>query len=204
MNVDFSFVGKHYANKTYEQMKDVLMHPGALAPSVFYHMVRGTKESGNVTVLEPGTIGGEYVKTYGHYHIGDLEETYIIKNGQGIALLQKLALDSSGQPIPNIVEEFKVIKFNEGDKVFMPGNGWGHVIVNTDSKYLVTIDDTVVQFDESEKINKSGYANYELVKKMQGFAFYVVEKKSIPTLVRNNNYKKVCKTDFSTLKESSV
>ena len=203
MNINFDNVAKHYAQKTFDQMKAVLMDPAANAPAVFYHMIRGTKDSGNVTVLEPGTVGGEYIKTVGHYHIGDLKETYFIKNGQGVALLQKLALDASGKAIPNIVAEFKAIPFKEGDNVFMPGGGWGHVIVNTDKKYLVTIDDTIVYFDENEKPKNSGHADYELVQQMKGFCYYVVEKEGGPCLIKNKNYKEVRTADFGGLEASS-
>ena len=56
-------------------MSEVLMNPDAEGPVIHYHMVRGGQKR-NITVLETGTIGGEYIKTYGHYHIGEPDETY--------------------------------------------------------------------------------------------------------------------------------
>lgn len=190
MNVDFSITAKHYASKTKEQIRDVLMDPDAQAPDIFYHMVRGNKEQGNITVLETGTVGGEYIKTYGHYHIGNLNETYWIKYGHGVALLQKLVND--------IVGEFKAIPFKEGDKIFMP-SGWGHVIVNTGTSYLVTVDDTVVYFDEKKRNSSAGYADYEMVKKMRGFAYYVIDINGTPFLKKNERYARIAKTDFGGL-----
>jgi oxalate decarboxylase/phosphoglucose isomerase-like protein (cupin superfamily) len=198
MKVDFAYTAKHYANKTFDQMKDVLMDPSAPAPSVFYHMIRGSDGSGNVTVLEPGTVGEEYIKTVGHYHMGNLNETYFIKNGQGVALLQKLAKDSEGNYLMDVVEEFKAITFKEGDQIYMPGDGWGHVIINTGEKYLVTIDDTVVYFDETKKPQNGDYAEYEMVAKMHGFAFYVIDNGGTPALKKNLNYKEVRKHNFDT------
>lgn len=200
MKVDFTNVSKHYANKTYEQMKPVLMDIGANAPEIFYHMIRGNSDQGNVTILESGTVGTEYIKTVGHYHIGDLKETYYIKNGQGIALLQKLVINKSGKMMQDVVEEFRAIPFKEGDRIFMPGDGWGHVIVNTGSKYLVTIDDTIVYFDNSIKPAGAGYAEYDLVKNMRGFAYYVVEKDGNPYLFFNKKYREVRKSDFGGMK----
>ena len=44
-----------------------------------------------------------------------------------------------------------------------------------------------------------GHADYELVKKMRGFAYYVVEKNGAPVLVPNKLYKEVRNTDFGSL-----
>src|SRR3989338_7659829 len=72
------------AVRTHEKMKDVLMNPEAAGPAVHYYMIRGGSEKRNVTVWETGTVGGEYIKTYGHYHVGDLDETYQIIEGERI------------------------------------------------------------------------------------------------------------------------
>lgn len=87
MLIDFSNVSKHYAARTHDKMVDVLMDPAGTGPTIHYYMIRGGKEQKNVTVWEPGTISGEYIKTYGHYHVGDLDEKYWILLGEGIALL---------------------------------------------------------------------------------------------------------------------
>lgn len=199
MKINFEYAGEHYANKTYEQMKPVLMDPEAPAPVVFYHMIRSENGTGNITVLEPGTIGGEFIKTVGHYHIGNLNETYFIKSGRGVALLQKLSTDSEGNLIENEVGEFKAIPFKEGDKVFMPGENWGHVIINTGENYLVTVDDTIVYFDESKKPAGGGYAEYEMVAKMRGFAYYVIEDGGKVVLKKNSNYKNIINTELGGL-----
>src|SRR3990172_8308996 len=103
MNIDFRFVPKHYASRSHEKMMEVLMDPKGRGPAIHYYMIRGGKVQKNITVWEPGTVGGEYIKTYGHYHVGDLDETYWILYGQGIALLQKLSTDKGGSMIPDIV-----------------------------------------------------------------------------------------------------
>ena len=43
------------------------------------------------------------------------------------------------------------------------------------------------------------HADYEMIKKMRGFAYYVIERDGQPTLVRNSLYKEVRKTDFGGL-----
>lgn len=195
MNINFSFVPKHYASRSHEKMQEVLMDPNGAGPAIHYYMIRGGVDQKNITVWEPGTISGEYIKTYGHYHVGDLDETYWIIFGEGVALLQKLALDTQGNMISDVVEEFKAVSVKTGDSVYMP-SGYGHLVVNTGTTYFVTADDSPVNFDEAQAVSMPGHADYEPVKKMQGFAYYVVEHEGKPALIRNKKYKDVKKEDF--------
>ena len=64
---------KPFAERTHEKMKEVLLHPDAVGPEIHYYMIRGGKIKKNITVWETGTVGGEYIKTYGHYHVGKLD-----------------------------------------------------------------------------------------------------------------------------------
>ena len=198
MNIDFTFVDKHYASRTHEKMTEVLMDPKGKGPAIHYYMIRGGKEQRNITVWEPGTVSGEYIKTYGHYHVGDLDETYWIIFGEGIALLQKLALDEKGEMIADVVEDFKAIPVKIGDDVYMPA-GYGHLVVNTGTTYFVTADDSPVNFDEANPVSMPGHADYTLVQQMQGFAYYVVEHEGKPALKRNKKYKEIKKQDLAGL-----
>ncbi|RJQ37872.1 hypothetical protein C4559_03035 [Candidatus Microgenomates bacterium] len=198
MNIDFKSVPKHYAARTHEKMKEVLMDPNGIGPEIHYYMIRGGKDQRNITVWEPGTISGEYIKTYGHYHVGNFEETYWIAFGEGIALLQKLAVDENNKMIPDAVEEFKAIKVKQNDSVFMP-SGWGHLLVNIGTTYFATADDSPVNFEDVDPAGLPGHADYEPVKKMQGFAYYVIEHEGKPALVRNKKYKEVKKEDLGGL-----
>ena len=198
MNIDFTFVDKHYASRTHEKMTEVLMDPKGKGPAIHYYMIRGGKEQRNITVWEPGTVSGEYIKTYGHYHVGDLDETYWIIFGEGIALLQKLALDEKGEMIADVVEDFKAIPVKIGDDVYMPA-GYGHLVVNTGTTYFVTADDSPVNFDEANPVSMPGHADYTLVQQMQGFAYYVVEHEGKPALRRNKKYKEIKKQDLAGL-----
>jgi glucose-6-phosphate isomerase, archaeal len=195
MNIDFTFVPKHYAARTHEKMRDVLMDPNGKGPSIHYYMIRGGVDQKNITVWEPGTISGEYIKTYGHYHVGKLDETYWIIYGEGIALLQKLQSDKQGNMIPEIVEEFKAVKVKAGDKIYMPP-GYGHLVANTGSTFFVTADSSPVYFDDPDPAGMPGHADYEQVKQMQGFAYYVIEHNNQPALKLNPKYEKIMKTDF--------
>jgi glucose-6-phosphate isomerase len=191
---DFQYVPKHLATRSHEAMKPVLMHPDADAPDPMYYMIRGGKDQRNVTVWEPGLVGGEYVKTFGHYHVGKLDETYWIVLGEGVLLMQKLEIAPNGEPQPDRVAEFQALVVKAGDEQFIP-SGYGHLVVNTGSKYLVTIDDSPVDFEERDPVSLPGHADYKMVEKMGGFAFFVVERDGKPVLVRNRNYSAVGKMD---------
>lgn len=198
MNIDFKNVPKHYAARTHDKMADVLMDPNGVGPEIHYYMIRGGSEQKNTTVWEPGTISREYIKTYGHYHVGDLSETYWIVYGQGVALLQKLAEDENGNMIADEVEEFKAVVVKGGDEVFMPV-GFGHLVANTGETYFVTIDDSPVDFEDRDPVSFPGHADYQLVKQMRGFAYYVVEHDGKPALKKNPLYKSVKKEDLGGL-----
>ncbi len=198
MDIDFTNVPKHYAARKHEKMQDVLMDPNGEGPAVHYYMIRGGVQQRNTTVWEPGTISREYIKTYGHYHVGSLSETYSIVFGQGVALMQRLAVDSDGELIADQVEEFKAILVKAGDEIFMP-EGFGHLLANTGETYFVCIDDSPVDFEDRDPVSFPGHANYELVKKMRGFAYYVIEHEGKPALKKNSNYKSIIKEDLGGL-----
>lgn len=179
-----------YAARTHEKMQEVLMVPEAPGPAVHYYMVRGGTKKRNVTILETGTVGGEYIKTYGHYHIGDLDETYWFKEGEGVVLQQKLVNPSE----PDVVEEFKAIRVVAGDSAYMPP-GYGHLIANTGGVWMVMMDDSPVAGPD-DSASMPGHADYEAVKQMQGFAYYVVEKDGAPALVRNPRYRDIHSADL--------
>lgn len=181
---------KSFAARTHEEMKPVLMNPEALGPEIHYYMIRGGSDKKNITVWETGTVGGEYIKTLGHYHVGELSETYWVIHGQGVVLLQKRKIDSSGKPIDEEIESFKAIYVKAGDRVFIP-SGTGHLAANVGKTWLVTTDDSPVNFAEVDPVSLPGHADYEPLKKLRGFAYYVCEKNGQPQLVKNPLYKSV-------------
>lgn len=196
--MDFTNVPKHYAARTHEKMREVLMSPDAEGPAIHYYMIRGGVDQRNITVWEPGTVGGEYIKTYGHYHVGQLDENYWVILGEGVALLQKRAVGPDGKPSDDVLEEFKAIPVKAGDKVYMPID-YGHLVVNTGHTYLVTADDSPVNFEEKDAVSLPGHADYKPVERMKGFAYYVVENNGAPALKRNPLYKEIKKEDLGGL-----
>lgn len=179
---------KPFAERKSEKMQEVLMNPDVSGPEVHYYMIRGGKDKTNITVWEAGTIDGEYIKTYGHYHVGDISETYTILQGTGILLLQKRKISEDGKPLDDEITEFKALSVKAGDKIFINPE-IGHLMVNTGKTWLVTSDDSPVYMDDKDPVGMPGHADYEPVKRMSGFAYFVIEKDGVPTLVKNPKYK---------------
>jgi glucose-6-phosphate isomerase len=178
-----------FATRTNEKMKEVLMDPSAEAPAIHYYMIRGGKDKRNVTVWETGTVGGEYIKTYGHYHIIDFQEVYRIIEGEGILLIQMRKKDTEGTWIDDEIESFNAIKVKVGDEIAIPSFA-GHALVNTGKTWLVTSDNSPVNLS-GDSASMPAHADYEVIKHMHGMAYYVVEKESVPTFVKNERYKEV-------------
>lgn len=174
---------KSFAERTHEKMKDVLMNPDSVGPDVHYYMIRGGIDKKNITVWESGTVNGEYIKAYGHYHVGDLEEDYTILAGTGIILLQSPIVDGS-------IDSFKAIRVKAGETIHIPSNT-GHLALNTGNTWLVTSDNSPVNFDEKDPVSLPGHADYGSVRAMRGFAYYVIDKNGEPSFIKNPSYKNV-------------
>jgi oxalate decarboxylase/phosphoglucose isomerase-like protein (cupin superfamily) len=173
--------------RSIEKMRDVLMDPSAKSPETFYYMIRGSAEKGNVTVINGGTADGEYVKTYGHYHVLDFIETYKIISGEGILLIQMRRKDASGW-LDDQLDCFKALRVKVGDSIDIPA--WsGHALVNTGPGWLVTNDGS--PYTTGEDSGAPAHADYEVVKRMRGLAYYVVEENGKPALVKNPAYPSV-------------
>jgi oxalate decarboxylase/phosphoglucose isomerase-like protein (cupin superfamily) len=179
-----------FAQRTHKEMLDVLMDPESAGPDIHYFMIRGGSEKRNITVWESGLVGREYIKTYGHYHVSDFLETYTVLAGLGIILLQERKLDKSGVPINNEVNYVKAIFVKTGSVVKIPERA-GHLAINIGDTWFVTSDDSPVNFEKAKEAAWPKHADYESVKNMHGFAYYVVKKDGKPVFVKNPNYKNV-------------
>jgi oxalate decarboxylase/phosphoglucose isomerase-like protein (cupin superfamily) len=169
-------------------MLDVLMDPKSAGPDVHYFMIRGGSERKNITVWQSGTVGDEYIKTYGHYHVRDFSETYTVLSGEGIILLQERKKDAGNMPIDDEVEYVKAIFVKAGSVVSIPPRA-GHLAINIGSSWLITSDDSPVNFEKKDEASWPKHADYDAVKKMHGFAYYVINKDGKPAFVKNTHYK---------------
>lgn len=165
------------ATRTAADMKPVLKNPGAPADrDELYYMYRNVHlpqdeqaiqnagVSYDITVIPPGMVGDEYVKTAGHYHAVKpgttvaYPEAYEVLHGQALFLLQKM------DPLFEKVLTVIAVEANAGDKIVYPPN-YGHIIVNTGSDVLVT----------SNWVGDNFERMYDQVSGYQGLGYYVVQ-----------------------------
>ena len=111
----------------------------------------------DITVIPPGTMGEEYVKTKGHYHplspsgIG-YPEFYQVLAGEALYLLQRSDL-----------RDIVVVTAKAGEFVLIPP-GYGHVTVNPGKGELVMAN-----------LVSAGFASeYTFYEQMQGGAYYLM------------------------------
>ncbi len=156
-------------------LKPVLAYPEKLEENFpAYYMFRDVfysrrdwdlmKEYGlrfDITVIPPGSIGGEFVKTYGHYHpVAEhglsYTEIYEVLNGEAYYLLQKFE--------DGVIKDVVVVKAKEGDKVVIPPN-YGHVTINPSNKELKMANWVYRHFK----------SDYEPYKNLRGACYYYTE-----------------------------
>lgn len=139
-----------------------------------YYMYRGVYFSGDeeifarhqirhdLTVLAPGKIEGEYIKTIGHFHPlkpGKNEtypEYYEVLHGRATYLLQLNTQDGE-------VESIIAVEAEKGDKVYIPPS-YGHVTINPGKEPLVMANLIEANFSSL----------YEPFRKKRGAAYYLM------------------------------
>lgn len=182
-------VSPHPSLRKLEDASAVLLYPGEEGPATLYAMYRGTglekdrwamESAGiryDITVIFPGTIGSEYVKTVGHYHPKvpgqpwTYPEVYQVLKGRAHFLLQR------GGEISGEVEDFMVADFSAGDILLIPPY-YGHVTTNPGSEPLVLANWIASEFQ----------AVYDPVRLRKGLAFYDVEYKDESLFMPNESY----------------
>ncbi len=127
------------AVRTLEDMRVVLHDPSATGPENLYFMYRDvirpedkgkTAPKGlryDITIIPPAKLGGEWTKTFGHYHPlapsgAYYPEVYEVLAGRAIYLLQRR--DAKGA-----IDDVLIIPAGPGEKVFMLP-GYGHATIN--------------------------------------------------------------------------
>jgi len=135
----------------------------------------------DLTLIPPGTINGEFVKTAGHFHekkIGTnlpYPEVYEVLFGRAYFLIQ-----SPGKDTKNI-KAVRLIEAGPGEKVLVPPQFSGHTSINIFSEPLLFanwISDKVVY-------------DYESYKNNHGACYYFLDNGNLIDIVKNPNYDSV-------------
>lgn len=167
--------------RTLEEMRPVLADPGAQGPVDLYYMYRGAGPAApqeearrrglryDLTVLRPGRVGREYVKTFGHEHPAAPDglaypELYQVVAGEAWFILQ----DS---------RSVRVIRAGTGDCALIPP-GFGHVTVNVGRGPLVL----------ANWVDGGFASRYDGYRRRRGAALYVEAGAAGPVLRLNPAY----------------
>ena len=173
-------------------MKEVLFNSDAAngrENDIFYTVFRNiktieAKARYDITEIPAGNIGGEFNKTFGHYHEKALPEIYEVLEGHAYFLLQNFLGDGAE------IKEAYIIEAAKGEKAVIPGN-FGHLSINVGSATLIL----------ANWMGPTDY-DYETVKKLHGGCYYVLDGGQTIEFEKNKNYKTVPELKKLKLKNS--
>lgn len=173
-----------------QDMSAVLYDSQAAGIDELYYMYREVALSGDrslirqkglrydITVLVPGTLGGEYVKTAGHYHPEKPDtgltypEVYEVLHGRAHYLLQRLQPENPGQ-----LDSVILIAAKPGDKVLIPPH-FGHITINPGDDYLIM----------SNWVARDFSSLYGPIREAGGGAYFELSTDEGPEFLANPNY----------------
>ena len=127
----------------------------------------------DLTLVPPGTIDGEFVKTAGHYHL-PYPEIFEVLYGRAYFLIQ--SFDKNQKNIKSVY----LIEAGPGEKFVVPP-GFGHNIINVFNEPLLTVN--LVS-------EKSGH-DYTSYKNNHGASYYFLDNGNLIDIVKNPNYDSV-------------
>ncbi|MDD5005144.1 MAG: glucose-6-phosphate isomerase family protein [Candidatus Omnitrophica bacterium] len=182
------------AIRTIEQMKEVLADDSVSQPEELYYMYRDVfclkddavikknKLRFDITIIKPAILGNEFMKTAGHYHPKDYPELYEVVYGEAICLQQRYYENDFRK-----IKEVVAVKARQGQKIVcLPY--FGHILINTGNKPLVTANWVSAEFS----------SEYELYKKSKGAVYYALSKDKEVSWQKNNFYTEIPQIKFVT------
>ncbi len=119
----------------------------------------------DITVIPPGMLGSEYIKTVGHYHPRvpgtdiSYPEIYQVLEGSATYLLQKV---ENGEE--DLVLDVAIITAEKGDLVLVPP-GYGHVTINNSGKTL----------EMANWVCRDFSSVYEPIKRLSGASYFLLK-----------------------------
>ena len=146
-----------------------------------YIIIKQNKLRYDITVIPPGSLGHEFIKTAGHYHpaVNEIDlsytEVYQVLEGKATYILQKRKVDEE------LIRDFIVVKAEKGDNVIIPPD-YGHVTINESNEILIMANWVCDDFS----------SEYDLIKKMKGMAYLLTKQ----GFIKNLEYKFVPKIRY--------
>ncbi len=145
----------------------------------------------DITIIFPGLLGREFIKTIGHYHSIkpgteiSYPEIYEVLDGTALFLFQEAVKE-------NEIGNIYLVKAEVGQKVIIPP-GFGHITINPDKKPLIIAD---IFVDNITSV-------YDFFKNHHGGAYYIIKSKISEDIEikKNQNYKRISDLKIAEPKE---
>ena len=127
----------------------------------------------DLTLLPPGKIGGEFIKTAGHYH-KSFPEVFEVLLGRAYFLIQ--SFDNNPENIKSVF----LIEAGPGEKLLIP-IGYGHNMISVFNEPLLT----------ANWVSDKAEYDYESYKNNRGASYYFLDNGNLIDIVKNPNYDSV-------------
>ncbi len=142
-----------------------------------YYMYRGIKEENNlrydITIIPAKKLGKEFIKTKGHYHLGNFGEIYIVLKGKAIYLLQRRGEDNF------TISDVYYIEAKKNEIAVIPPQ-YGHITINPSEE-----DELII----ANWVSKDCKSDYLPIEEAGGACYFYTQD----GWVKNKNYKLVPK-----------
>ncbi len=182
---DFPFTEK--TERSLDNLRPYLKNPKAIGPDPAYYMWRRVHLEKDdekftaaglrydLTLLAPGKIGNEFVKTAGHNHRPPYPEIYEVLYGRAYFLIQSYADNDCKS-----VQEVFLTEAGAGEKFAIP-SGFGHNMVNISDEPLLTANLV------SDRVGH----NYAPYNDNHGACYYILNGRRAIEIEKNPNYRSV-------------
>ena len=174
---DFPFIKK--SERSLKELRPYLKNPEAKnGPDPVYYVwryahlkkdsekIRNCNLRYDITLIPPGKIDGEFVKTAGHYH-KPYPEIYEVLSGRAYFLIQSESAVYLSEAEP-------------GEKFIIPPS-FGHNTINVFDKPLLI----------ANWISEKAIYDYESYKNNRGASYYFLDNDNLIDIVKNPNYDSV-------------
>lgn len=181
---EFPFIKK--SDRSLDELRPYLKNPEAKnGPDPAYHVWRHAhlkKDDGktkthnlryDITLIPPGKIDGEFIKTAGHYH-KSFPEVFDVLLGRAYFLIQ--SFDNNPENIKSVF----LAEVGPGEKLLIPPD-YGHNMINVFNEPLLT----------ANWISDGAIYDYGSYKNKHGASYYFLGNGGLIDIVKNPNYDSV-------------
>ncbi|MBU3913753.1 MAG: hypothetical protein KKE50_06700 [Nanoarchaeota archaeon] len=153
----------------YYGYRNIFLNNPSLLDILKQHKIRP-----DITILPPGCIGKEFLRTEGHEHIERLPEIYEVIHGKAAYLLFKTQKQNQ-----ECIEDVMLILAEEGEHVLFPPF-YHHISYNVSNVPLIMTD----------FLSTNAKSDFKYIKKHNGAPYWLANNKGKIKTIKNPQYKK--------------